>query len=115
MSGDGFRVAGAARGTVCHRVFRIWSSELRTSTLAKSICGHARSYCNKICVRRQGCGNARPVVGRNGFKCRDFSGFSFQWGLIQQSLRYDGMTTKHGTWCIHGDLSLKCLKLGRIW
>ena len=82
MSGDGFRVAGAARGTVCHRVFHIWSSELRTSTLAKSICGHARSYCNKICVGRQGCGNARPVVGRKWVQVQDFSGFSFQLGKL---------------------------------
>ena len=46
----------------CHRVFCIWSSELRTTT--KSICGDARRYCNKRCVRED-CGNARPV-GRLG-------------------------------------------------
>jgi len=63
MSGDGFRVAGVARGTLCHRVVRIWSSELGTSTLAKSIFSHARSYYRR-CMRRHMCGNARPVVGR---------------------------------------------------
>ena len=50
-----------------------------------------RDVCGGTCAEMQG-----PWWGGNGFKCRDFSGFSFQWGLIQQSLRYDGMTTKHG-------------------
>jgi hypothetical protein len=45
-------------GTWCHRVFCI-CSELRTTTLTKSICGDARRYCNKRCVRED-CGNARP-------------------------------------------------------
>jgi len=70
----------------CHRVFCIWSSELRTTT--KSICGDARRYCNKRCVRED-CGNARPpwcVVRTRVSKFRrDFSGLNFQWDLMSNA------------------------------
>lgn len=54
----GWFQGGRTRSTWCHRVFCI-CSELRTTTLTKSICGDARRYCNKRCVRED-CGNARP-------------------------------------------------------
>ena len=57
-----------------------------------------------------------PWWGGNGFKCRISVDSVFSWGSLDSAkLEIDGMTTKHGAWCKHGDLSLKCLKLSRIW